>query len=110
VKRIIATLLGSPLVVIGDLGLLAGLALIAFGTFHFGAQAGAPVVVGIMLVVLSSALLLPAISDIEPEEPRPTPPAPSRGGSGLSPAQESRLSVNDAGVRASTRWENVARA
>ena len=108
-----AALLSSPFIIVGDIGFLAGLALIAFGTFHFGAQSGSPIFVGLMLVGMSSALLLPALADIEPPETPVEPPAPPSGGSGLPPAQESVLSVKDAErehVTAVGHRENVARA
>jgi hypothetical protein len=88
----VAALLSSPFIIVGDLGFLAGLALIAFGTFHFGAQAGSPIFVGIMLVGFSSVLLLPKLADLEPPEPPVQPPLSPGGGSGLPPAQESALS------------------
>jgi hypothetical protein len=98
--------------IIGDLGLLSGLAFIAFGVFRFGWQEGAPVFVGIMLVGFSVAVLLPRIADLEPPEPS-DPTVPPDGGNRLPPAQESALSVQDVErekVLAIGHRENVARA
>src|SRR5262249_4823106 len=112
-KRVVAVLLGSPFLIVADIGLAAGLALIAFGIFHVGGQAGSPVVLGIMLVFASGSLIVPRLIDLSvPEIPVP-PDRPPGGGSELPPAQEAALSVKDAErekVIAVGHHENVARA
>jgi hypothetical protein len=113
-KRALVTLLSSPFLIVADIGLLAGLALIAFGVFHVGWQAGSPTFVGLMLIGFSGSLILPALIDATtPEFPLPPNGAPPDGGNRLPPAQEGVLSLKETerqNVIAIGRREHVARA
>jgi hypothetical protein len=112
-KRVVGALLSSPFLIVGDIGFLAGLALIVFGVFQFGWRAGSPIFVGLILIGFSSSLIVPKLIDLTIPEIAIPPDGPPNGGSRLPPAQEAALSVKEAerqNVIAVGHHENVARA
>jgi hypothetical protein len=95
-RRWVVLLLSSPVLIIGTVGLIAGIGLIVLDLFG-AAYAGSPIVVGLVLIGFSTWLMLGRVSSLPILSSPRTP-----GGGRLQPAKEAALDVKE------VERENVA--
>jgi len=92
-RRLVAALFGSPVLIAAVGSLLVGFGLSVLGVLGFGAPRPSSLILsGLLLAGFSLALIIPRLLDL-PIEP---PPSPPDDGHRLPPAQEAALSVDGA--------------
>jgi len=86
-RRLVAALVSSPVLIVADIGITCGIALMVLGALG-KSTAGSPIFVGLMLIGLSLWLM---VARLVSAVSRPSGPPPSGGR--LPPAQEGIMDV-----------------